>query len=185
LSGIRIAVTMDASMTPRIATSMKLAEFNSADAAAAQAILRPCIDVSRWVEAVAGARPYADRDELLAFATEAASPFTPAEVEAAMAHHPRIGERPTAASTEASMSRSEQAGVDPADTAVAEALARGNREYEEKFGRVFLIRAAGRSAQDILAALDQRLTNSAEEEDRIVAQQLREIAVLRLEGVIS
>ena len=83
------------------------------------------------------------------------------------------------------MSRSEQAGVDPSDAAVADALARGNREYEEKFGRVFLIRAAGRSAQDILAALDQRLTNSAEEEDRIVAQQLREIAVLRLEGVIS
>jgi 2-oxo-4-hydroxy-4-carboxy-5-ureidoimidazoline decarboxylase len=102
-----------------------------------------------------------------------------------MAHHPRIGERPTAAGTEAFMSRSEQAGVDPADAAVADALARGNREYEEKFGRVFLIRAAGRSAQDILAALDQRPTNSAEEEDRIVAQQLREIAVLRLEGVIS
>ncbi|BCW80298.1 2-oxo-4-hydroxy-4-carboxy-5-ureidoimidazoline decarboxylase [Arthrobacter sp. NicSoilC5] len=164
---------------------MKLAEFNSADPAAAQAILRPCIDVSRWVEAVAGARPYANRDGLLAFAAKAASPFTPAEVEAAMTHHPRIGERPTTAGTEASMSRSEQAGVDPADTAVADALARGNREYEDKFGRVFLIRAAGRSAQDILAALDQRLTNSAEEEDRIVAQQLREIAVLRLEGVIS
>ncbi|NUT72881.1 2-oxo-4-hydroxy-4-carboxy-5-ureidoimidazoline decarboxylase [Pseudarthrobacter sp. C4D7] len=164
---------------------MKLAEFNSADPSSAQATLRPCIDVSRWVEAVAGARPFTGRNELLDFAARAANPFTSAEVEAAMAHHPRIGERPTAASTEASMSRSEQAGVDPADTAVAEALARGNREYEEKFGRVFLIRAAGRSAQDILAALNQRLTNSPEEEDRIVAQQLREIAVLRLEGLIS
>ncbi|MDQ0767509.1 2-oxo-4-hydroxy-4-carboxy-5-ureidoimidazoline decarboxylase [Pseudarthrobacter defluvii] len=164
---------------------MKLAEFNSADSAAAQATLRPCIDISRWVEAVAGARPFAGRNELLEFAAQAATPFTPAEVESAMAHHPRIGERPTAASTEASMSRSEQAGVDPEDTAVTDALARGNREYEEKFGRVFLIRAAGRSAQDILAALNQRLTNSPEEEDSIVAQQLREIAVLRLEGLIS
>ena len=164
---------------------MKLAEFNIADQAAAQAALRPCIDISRWVEAVAGARPFSSRDELLDFAAQAANPFTPGEVEAAMAHHPRIGERPTAASTEASMSRSEQAGVDPADADVAEALARGNREYEEKFGRVFLIRAAGRSAQDILAALNQRLSNSPEQEDRIVAQQLREIAVLRLEGLIS
>lgn len=164
---------------------MKLAEFNSADPASAQALLRPCIDVSRWVEAVAGARPFAARNQLLEFAAQAASPFTSAEVEAAMAHHPRIGERPTATSAEASMSRSEQAGVDPADTAVADALARGNREYEEKFGRVFLIRAAGRSAQDILAALKQRLTNSPEEEDSIVAQQLREIAVLRLEGLIN
>ncbi|MBT2566423.1 2-oxo-4-hydroxy-4-carboxy-5-ureidoimidazoline decarboxylase [Arthrobacter sp. ISL-85] len=164
---------------------MKLAEFNSADPAAAQATLRPCISVNRWVEAVAGARPFAGREELLAFAAQAANPFTPAEVEAAMAHHPRIGERPTAASTEASLSRSEQAGVDPADADAAEALARGNREYEEKFGRVFLIRAAGRTAREILAALNQRLTNSPEEEDSIVAQQLREIAVLRLEGLIS
>lgn len=172
-------------MTIEEYASMKLAEFNAADSAAAQAALRPCIDVSRWVEAVAAARPFAARDQLLEFAAQAANPFTPAEVEAAMAHHPRIGERPTAASTEASMSRSEQAGVDPADAAAAEALARGNREYEEKFGRVFLIRAAGRTAPEILQALNQRLSNSPAEEDTIVAQQLREIAVLRLEGLIS
>lgn len=164
---------------------MQLAEFNAADPAAARATLRPCIDISRWVDAVAEARPFADRNELLEFAANAANPFTPAEVEAAMAHHPRIGERPTAASTEASMSRSEQAGVDPADAAAADALARGNREYEEKFGRVFLIRAAGRTAPEILQALDTRLSNSPEDEDTIVAQQLREIAVLRLEGLIS
>jgi 2-oxo-4-hydroxy-4-carboxy-5-ureidoimidazoline decarboxylase len=83
------------------------------------------------------------------------------------------------------MSRSEQAGVDPSDNGTAAALAAGNRAYEEKFGRVFLIRAAGRTATEILAALRTRLTHSPAEEDRIVAQQLREIAVLRLQGVIS
>lgn len=164
---------------------MKLAEFNSADPARAAATLRPCIDVTRWVDAVAAARPFTSKDALLTFACQAASPFTPAEVESAMAHHPRIGERPTAATTEASMSRSEQAGVDPADSSLTEALAQGNRDYEEKFGRVFLIRAAGRSAPEILQALKERLANSPAEEDTIVAQQLREIAVLRLEGLIS
>ena len=164
---------------------MKLAEFNSADPARAAETLRPCIDVTRWVDAVTAGRPFTSRDALLTYASQAASPFTPAEVEAAMAHHPRIGERPTAATTEASMSRSEQAGVDPADSALAEALARGNRDYEEKFGRVFLIRAAGRTAPEILQALNDRLANSPAEEDTIVAQQLREIAVLRLEGLIT
>ena len=137
------------------------------------------------METVAAARPFASKDSLLAFASQAASPFTSAEVESAMAHHPRIGERPTAATTEASMSRSEQAGVDPADSAVTEALARGNRDYEEKFGRVFLIRAAGRTAPEILRVLNERLANTPAEEDTIVAQQLREIAVLRLEGLIT
>ena len=61
----------------------------------------------------------------------------------------------------------------------------GNREYEEKFGRVFLIRAAGRTAPEILQALNSRLANTPAEEDTIVAQQLREIAVLRLEGLIT
>ena len=68
---------------------------------------------------------------------------------------------------------------------MVEALAQGNRDYEEKFGRVFLIRAAGRTAPEILAALNERLANSPAEEDVTVAQQLREIAVLRLEGLIS
>jgi 2-oxo-4-hydroxy-4-carboxy-5-ureidoimidazoline decarboxylase len=167
------------------AASMKLAEFNTADPIRAAETLKPCVDVQRWVDTVAAARPFPSREALLAFAAEAANPFTSAEVESAMAHHPRIGERPTAATTEASMSRSEQAGVDPADTGVAQALAQGNRDYEEKFGRVFLIRAAGRTAAEILQALNERLANSAAAEDSIVAQQLREIAVLRLEGLIT
>jgi 2-oxo-4-hydroxy-4-carboxy-5-ureidoimidazoline decarboxylase len=176
---------MDASIRTEEPASMKLAEFNTADPATAADTLRPCIDITRWVDTVAAARPFASKDALLAFASEAANPFTSAEVESAMAHHPRIGERPTAGTTEASMSRSEQAGVDPADAAAAEALAKGNRDYEDKFGRVFLIRAAGRTAPEILRSLNERLTNTHAQEDTIVAQQLREIAVLRLEGLIT
>ncbi|WLQ07633.1 2-oxo-4-hydroxy-4-carboxy-5-ureidoimidazoline decarboxylase [Arthrobacter oryzae] len=164
---------------------MQLAVFNGADRAEVTAALRPCIDVQRWVDQIADARPFASSEALLDFARNAADPFTPDEVESAMAHHPRIGERPAASTAEASMSRSEQAGVDPADRDITTALAEGNRAYEEKFGRVFLIRAAGRTAPEILAALHERLNHTAGEEDAIVAQQLREIALLRLEGVIS
>ncbi len=164
---------------------MRLAEFNEADRADASKVLRPCIDVQRWIDEIADARPFASGEDLLGFARGAASPFTSGEVAGALAHHPRIGERPTAPSTEAAMSRSEQAGVDPADAALADALAAGNRAYEEKFGRVFLIRAAGRTAPEILAALNERLDNTPAQEDAVVAQQLREIALLRLQGVIS
>jgi 2-oxo-4-hydroxy-4-carboxy-5-ureidoimidazoline decarboxylase len=164
---------------------MQLAVFNEVPRAEAAAVLRPCADVPRWVSEITDARPFASNEALLAFAGRAAHPFTPEEVQAALAHHPRIGERPTAETTEASMSRSEQAGVDPADAGTARALAEGNRAYEEKFGRVFLIRAAGRTAPEMLAALRERLEHSPEEEQAVVAQQLREIALLRLEGVIS
>ena len=113
------------------------------------------------------------------------NPFTDAEVEAALAHHPRIGERAAGNSAEARLSQSEQATLGTPDPAVAAAIAEGNRSYEEKFGQVFLIRAAGRSREEILAALNARLAHTPEEEQLVIGQQLREIAVLRLEGLIG
>jgi 2-oxo-4-hydroxy-4-carboxy-5-ureidoimidazoline decarboxylase len=164
---------------------MLLAHFNGADPSELASLLRPCIDIPRWSAEIISARPFATREQLLTAAQGAAHPFTSDEIAAAMAHHPRIGERARGPGQEAALSRREQAAVDPADSAVAEALAQGNRDYEAKFHQVFLIRAAGRGPQEILDALHQRLHNSAEAEALIVAQQLREIAVLRLEGVMS
>ncbi|MGW9632264.1 2-oxo-4-hydroxy-4-carboxy-5-ureidoimidazoline decarboxylase [Agromyces sp. NPDC055520] len=164
---------------------MRLEVFNRVDRQSALDVLRPCLDIPRWGEQLADGRPYASMDELVAAAGAAASPFTADEVEGALAHHPRIGRRPDGESTEAGMSRREQAGVDPSDTAVAAALAAGNAAYEARFGRVFLIRAAGRSASEMLEALGERLTNSPVEEELVVAEQLREIAALRLKGTLT
>lgn len=161
---------------------MNLDEFNEADRDAAVAWLRPCLDITRWCEELVDGRPYDAVDDLVARAEVAAEPFSVDEVDAALAHHPRIGERARGEDAEASMSRTEQAGVDPDDAAIAATLADGNRAYEQRFGRVFLIRAAGRSAQEILDALTQRLGNTPAEEQLVVAGQLREIAVLRLKG---
>lgn len=164
---------------------MLLDQFNGAARDDVLAVLRPCIDISRWTTEIADARPFASVEALLQCAQQAANPFTDAEVDAAMAHHPRIGERAQGDGAEATLARSEQSGVDPTDQKIAQALAEGNTAYEQKFDQVFLIRAAGRSAGEILAALEERLANTPEEEQRIVAEQLREIALLRLKGVIS
>ena len=164
---------------------MRLEEFNDAGRGAAIEVLRPCLDIPRWYEEVADARPYGSVDELVAGAEAAASPFTVEEVDGALAHHPRIGERATGGNAEAAMSRAEQAGVDPRDAEVAAALAAGNLAYEQRFGRVFLIRAAGRSAAEILAELTERLGHTPAEEEPVVADQLRQIAVLRLKGLLA
>ena len=164
---------------------MQLEEFNEAEPAELMTVLRPCIDIERWCLGIVAARPFADLHQLLDCATTVADPFTAAEVDSAMAHHPRIGERAAGASPEANLSRKEQSAVDPTDSAIVTALAAGNRAYEAKFDQVFLIRAAGRSPQEIIKTLHQRMENTAAEEALIVAQQLREIAVLRLEGVMS
>ena len=99
--------------------------------------------------------------------------------------HARIGERRTGDSAEDRWSRSEQAGALAVATDVRARLAEGNRRYEERFGRVFLIRAAGRSAEEMLAHLEERLGNDDDTEQDVVRRELAEIARLRLEQVLS
>jgi 2-oxo-4-hydroxy-4-carboxy-5-ureidoimidazoline decarboxylase len=111
--------------------------------------------------------------------------WTDDEVTAALADHPRIGERPAGAGANAAMSGREQAGVDPADDALRRRLADGNRRYEDRFGRIYLVRAAGRSGAELLDLLEQRLTNDPETELAVTREQLAEIALLRLEGQIT
>lgn len=164
---------------------MKLDAFNRLDAEAARAVVRPCADIDRWVDAVVAGRPYATVPELVASAQAAAAPWTAAEIDGALAHHPRIGEKATGAAAEASFSRVEQSGLGELDEEVAAQLAAGNRAYEERFGRVFLIRAAGRTRHEILDALRERLAHTEEEELPVLGDQLRQIAVLRLEGIVG
>ncbi|MCM3660611.1 2-oxo-4-hydroxy-4-carboxy-5-ureidoimidazoline decarboxylase [Georgenia satyanarayanai] len=159
--------------------------FNTAPERPARDLLLACVAVPRWAEAIVAGRPYADLDALLRTARTAASPWTNEEIDAAMARHPRIGERATGEGADAEHSRREQSGVDTTDASTAQRLLEGNRAYEERFGHVFLIRAAGRSSADILAALEARLANDPDTERQITADQLREIAVLRLRGELS
>jgi 2-oxo-4-hydroxy-4-carboxy-5-ureidoimidazoline decarboxylase len=152
--------------------------FNALPEAEATRRLLTCLNVPRWAAEVAGGRRYPDYAALAAQAEASA-----AQLSAALDGHPRIGER-AGAGHDAEFSAQEQAQVDHGDAAVMAALAEGNREYEQRFGRVFLIRAAGRSASEVLAELRRRLGNDDETERAETVAALREIALLRLKDVM-
>ena len=149
--------------------------------------LPPALAVRRWADDLLAGAPYPSLDALVEAATTAATPLTEAEVDEALAAHPRIGERPTAAhgEAEARFSRAEQASSDADDAELAARLAAGNRAYEDRFGRVFLIRAAGRTRAEILAELERRLRLDDDAELATVAAQLREIMALRLRATFA
>ena len=130
-----------------------------------------------------GGRPYADYAALTAQAEASAAELSDDDLSAALDGHPRIGER-AGAGHDAEFSAREQAQVDRDDAEVMAALADGNREYERRFDRVFLIRAACRSSSEILAELRRRLGNDDETERAETVAALREIALLRLKDVI-
>jgi 2-oxo-4-hydroxy-4-carboxy-5-ureidoimidazoline decarboxylase len=162
-----------------------LEKFNVLPDQELRAVLSTCLAVPRWVDEVAANRPYVDEAAVIAQADASAWTLTEQEVAAALARHPRIGQRPTADDTESRFSRREQSGVDDTDNALARRLVEGNAAYEDRFGRVFLIRAKGRDSREILAELHRRLGNDPGVEAGEVAGQLREIAVLRLEEVLK
>ncbi len=166
-------------VTPRGAG---LQAFNALPRDEARACLAGCLAVPRWVDEVADGRPYGDLAALRDRASASAAQLSEHELASALVRHPRIGEASEAHDAEHSLR--EQSGVDPADTELALRLAAGNRAYEERFDRVFLIRASGRSASEILAELDRRLSNDEATERGETLSQLREIAMLRLESVV-
>jgi 2-oxo-4-hydroxy-4-carboxy-5-ureidoimidazoline decarboxylase len=156
-----------------------LPTFNAAPAAELTPALLACCDVPTWAAAVRASRPYPDVDALLATADAAARRFTPADVDRALDAHPRIGERAHRDGAEAGWSRQEQSGVHR-DAETQQALTEGNRAYEQRFGRVFLIRAAGRDRQQILDELHRRLQLDPAREMATVASELRDIALFRI-----
>jgi OHCU decarboxylase len=161
-----------------------LQEFNSAPADRLRPTLVACCDVPRWVDGILAKRPYGDLAALTAVADQTLRELDDDEVDRALQAHPRIGDRAQGAGTEAAWSRKEQSGVGD-DPDVREALAEGNREYEQRFGRVFLICATGLSAEEMLASLRQRLTHDESTEAPVVHEELRKIALLRLAKVVD
>ncbi len=104
--------------------------------------LLACAHVGRWAEEVAAGRPYATVDDAAA-AARRRRPVDGRRDRLGPGAPPRIGERAEGQAADASMSRSEQAGVDTSDGDVARRLVEGNRAYEERFGHVFLVRPPG------------------------------------------
>ncbi|MFT4164077.1 MAG: 2-oxo-4-hydroxy-4-carboxy-5-ureidoimidazoline decarboxylase [Microlunatus sp.] len=167
---------------------MTIDEFNRLDPASAAEVLATCADIEDWVASLVSRRPYSSRQALLDAAGEAAQDWSSSAVDGALAHHPRIAERPDAArlgSANAAHSTREQSGLAGMDDATQTAILAGNAAYEERFGRVFLIRAAGRTPQEILTELTRRLDNDEATEDGTVARELAEIALLRLGQAVA
>ncbi len=144
----------------------------------ARQLLLRCMSAPDWAEEVLAGRPYRSREELLDAADQAARELSEDDLEEALAAHPRIGERAGAGHNAAASAR-EQAGV-VSTSATSQKLVAANQAYEDRFGHVFLIRAAGRSGDEILAEIERRLANSPEAEDAETVDNLRQIALLRL-----
>jgi 2-oxo-4-hydroxy-4-carboxy-5-ureidoimidazoline decarboxylase len=160
-----------------------LARFNRLSAEEAAQEILPCCGSTSWARAVAMQRPINDATSLLAVSDEAWRSLEASDWMEAFTKHPRIGERtgPLAASAQsAAWSAQEQRNVADAGESVQLALAEGNRQYERRFDRVFIVCATARSAPEILEILGRRLRNDDSTELREAAEEQRKITNIRL-----
>jgi 2-oxo-4-hydroxy-4-carboxy-5-ureidoimidazoline decarboxylase len=160
-----------------------LARWNSLDPVAAAREALPCCGSQAWAAALASRRPIADEQSLIETSSSIWLALPDEAWQEAFNSHPRIGQKhaQTQATGEslrwsAQEQRTALSESDPAKLALEEA----NRRYEQKFGRIFIVCATGKTAAEMLAILEVRMKNDAAIELREAAEQQRQITQLRL-----
>jgi 2-oxo-4-hydroxy-4-carboxy-5-ureidoimidazoline decarboxylase len=157
--------------------------IDGADPEGARRLLRACCGSERWVERMMHSRPFASRETALAAARDVWLSLDETDWREAFSRHPRIGDRDALQRRfpeSHQLSAREQAGVDGAHEDVLGELASRNREYEARFGYIFIVCATGKSAGEMLVLLRERLTHSPADEIRVAAGEQAKITALRL-----
>ncbi|HEY8432467.1 MAG TPA: 2-oxo-4-hydroxy-4-carboxy-5-ureidoimidazoline decarboxylase [Sandaracinaceae bacterium] len=159
-------------------------KLDAMDREAAREALTRCCGARRWVEGMLERRPFGTDEALMAAADEVWARMERDDVLEAFTHHPRIGAsldelRARFASTSA-WSAGEQSGALGASEETLRALRDGNAAYEARFGHIFIVCATGKSAEEMLAILNARMSNGPDEELRVAAAEQAKITKLRL-----
>lgn len=167
---------------------MKLAEIDSLPKPWAREAFERCCGAGRWVDAMVAGRPYRSVEGLSRAAERELEALGREDWLEAFTHHPRIGDvaalREKFAST-AAWAGAEQSGAATATEATLEALAQANRDYEQRFGYIFIVCATGKTADEMLALLKARLPNRPKYELAIAAGEQRKITRLRIAKLLE
>ena len=160
-------------------------ELDTAAPADALATLSACCGSPRWAGRMVARRPFGSRDALLNAAREEWWTLSPDDWLEAFSHHPRIGDRASLAARFPAthhLSAREQAAVGAAAEDVLTALADANQAYVDRFGFIFIVCATGKTANEMLELLRERLANDRDTELRIAAEEQARITELRLDA---
>lgn len=164
-----------------------LAMLNAMPEELAEAALRACCGSAIWARRMTDARPFESVQAVQAEAERIWWDLTREDWLQAFAAHPKIGEKKADGASEQSRawSEKEQSAASGAAAETMAALARGNAEYQQRFGHIYIVCATGKSAEEMLALLRQRLQNDADTELKIAAGEQAKITRLRLEKFLG
>jgi len=169
-----------------------IARLNALSSEEAQAELLKCCGSTNWARRMAQQRPFPSGGDAMRRLLDSADrvwwDLGREDWLEAFTRHPRIGEKAAAKDASAETRRwseEEQSGTRSAREQVLAALAKANRAYEQRFGYVFIVGATGKSSEEMLALLQQRLQNDPAAELRMAAEEQRRITHLRLQKLLQ
>jgi OHCU decarboxylase len=165
-----------------------IGKLNRLSADEARAALLACCGSARWASEVAALRPFWDVGQLLNIGRRVWNELGREDWLEAFRAHPKIGEKQAERETGAdarAWSEGEQSRAREASDETLDALAAANREYEERFGFIFIVCATGRTAEEMLAALRGRIDNDPEKELSVAAAEQWRITELRLKKFLN
>jgi allantoicase len=165
-----------------------LQRLNRLSKTEARKALLDCCGSAMWAAQMLERMPFADVAYIFDTADKLWAALSEAEWLQAFRHHPAIGTnrgQKAQSATAKRWSKGEQEVAKSAGPQTLAALALANQEYRAKFGYVFLICATGKTSEEILASLGQRLLNDHAVELRIAAEEQRKITRLRLEKLLA
>ncbi len=150
--------------------------------------LADCCGSKRWVTQMVERMPYSNPVQLLEAAGKVWAGLSHGDWLEAFQRHPKIGEKQAQAKQSAKArqwSGREQSTAQKASPETLAALAAANQEYLAKFGHIFLICATGKTSEEILKDLQQRLSNDPATELHVAAEEQAKITRLRLEKLLA
>ena len=157
-----------------------LLTLNALDPKAAEEILFRCCSSKKWARSMALKRPFSSVEEMLSQSDLVWFALDKEDWLEAFSHHPPIGGK-----SSQKWSNQEQAGVQTASEDVLKKLHKGNIDYQNKFGYVFLVCATGKSAQEMQSALEKRINNNKELELKNAAKEQAQITKIRLKKLLK
>lgn len=164
-----------------------LSELNQLSTADAEFAFENCCTARSWIQGMAAARPFQSIEHCLQVADEVWADMQEADFLQAFEGHPKIGDVTSLKEKYAhtkKLASGEQSSVNQASDEVIERLARGNNEYHEKNGFIFIVCATGKSAAEMLALLEARLPNSREQELLNAAGEQAKITAIRINKLL-
>jgi 2-oxo-4-hydroxy-4-carboxy-5-ureidoimidazoline decarboxylase len=160
---------------------MTLAELNRMNSQGAVDVLKPCCGSQKWAEEMNARRPFSDIEEVHGAADIVWRTLHREDWHEAFASHPKVGETREVSE----WSKKEQGGMVSAADDIRARLGQFNTEYQKRFGFIFIICATGKSAEEMLASLEERLRHDPDTEWEIAGEEQIKIVHLRLNKLLD